>query len=117
MIPLSLNNPLRVKKAENIIIRFWGLMGTRKWPAGYDALWFPQCSAVHTFFTFCRPDLLFLDREYRVLSIHPQTAPWKIILGPMRCFGCLEIGSGEAGKRNWRVGTDLSNIFRQVPET
>jgi len=97
----------RVKHAHFFHLRLLGLMGRGKWPREYDGLWFPRCASVHTFFTFLRPDLLFLNREYRVLSLHPKALPWRFWWGPRGSFGCLELPLGEARKRGWCVGTNL----------
>jgi hypothetical protein len=97
----------RVKHALSFYLRFRGLMARGKWPPEYDALWFPRCASVHTFFTFLGPDLLFLDRDYQVLKVYPLAPPWRFWWGPRGTYGCLETRGGEAGKREWRVGTSL----------
>lgn len=104
---------MRVKNAVSFHLRFLGLMAKGKWPQEYDALWFPRCGSVHTFFTFLRPDLLFLDSNYKVLSLHPQTPAWRLWWGPRGTSGCLEIPPGEAQRWGWRVGTNLEKLFNR----
>jgi hypothetical protein len=104
-------NSLRITRALSFLARFLGLMGKQKWPLGYDALWFPRCGSVHTFFTFLRPDILFVDSNGMILSIHTQALPWRVWWGPPGTFGCLEIGPGEVVKRDWRIGTKIEGLF------
>ncbi len=102
---------LRVNTASSYGIRFWGLMMKTQWPRSYDALWFPQCASVHSFFTFLKPDLIFLDKDYRVLAIHSQVPAWRFWFGPPGTFGCLEAPAGEAEKRGWKKRTLLEKYF------
>jgi uncharacterized protein len=102
---------LRIKPALSFGLRLRGLMLKTQWPRDYDGLWFPQCASVHTFFTFLKPDLIFLDKSYRVAAVHTEASAWRLCFGPKGTFGCLEIRGGEVLKRGWSVGTDLKKYF------
>lgn len=41
-----------------------------------DAMIFPGCNAVHTFFMTMPLDVLFLDREKRVVRVIQHLRPW-----------------------------------------
>jgi uncharacterized membrane protein (UPF0127 family) len=71
-------------------------MGKRKWPEGTRGFYFPECRSVHTFFTFLKPDILFLDKSQKILKIFPSARPWRIFWGPPTSRHCLELPSGAA---------------------
>lgn len=50
--------------------------------SGFDAMIFPRCSSVHTFFMAFPLDLVFLSGEGRVLKTVPGARPWR------PCFRC-----------------------------
>ena len=90
--------------AEGFGVRLMGLMGKTKWPAKHQGIYFPRCGSVHTFFTFLRPDLLFLDKTNKILRVYPSAKPWLIFVGPAHTFGCLEIPQGEAQLKGLKEG-------------
>ena len=50
--------------------------------SSFDAMIFPKCSSVHTFFMAFPLDLVFLSGENRVLKTVPYAKPWR------PCFRC-----------------------------
>jgi uncharacterized membrane protein (UPF0127 family) len=102
---------LRIRTARRFHERFLGLMGKRSWPGDYDALWFPYCVSVHTCFTFLKPDLLFLDRNYRILSRAIQAKPFRLWFGPPGTRGCLELPTGTSQRQAWKAGVSLKKYF------
>ncbi len=58
----------RVSVADNIWSRFWGLMG-RRHLAEDEGLLIAPCYSVHTMFMRFPIDVIFLDRDDRVLKI------------------------------------------------
>jgi uncharacterized protein len=101
----------RIGRAEGFWTRLVGLMGRRRWPSRYEGLLFPRCRSIHTFFTFLRPDLVFLDKDEKILKIVPSARPWRVFLGPRGCLHCLELPRGRAVEFrleiNDRLGPDL----------
>jgi len=81
----------KILTAKRFKHRLIGLMGRTVWPTGFDGIYFPRCRSVHTFFTFLRPDLLFLDKNHKILRIHFSAKSWLVFVGPMHTYGCLEI--------------------------
>src|SRR3989304_6591334 len=80
--------------------KFWGLMGRRALPENSGLLLTP-CSSVHTFFMRFPIDVVFLDRERRVVKIVPAMKPWRTALGGGG-REALETPAGEGG----RAGTE-----------
>ena len=92
-----------VSVADGLWSKFWGLMGRRALPENNGLLLTP-CSSVHTFFMRFPIDVVFLDRERRVVKIVPAMKPWRAALGGGG-RDALELPTGEAG----RTGIELQD--------
>ena len=67
----------RVKVADTFFKRFIGLMGTARMDKGSALLIYP-CRQVHTFFMFTSIDIIFLDRENKLLHLIESMPPFRI---------------------------------------
>jgi uncharacterized membrane protein (UPF0127 family) len=89
--------------------RFWtrlrGLMGRRELPAGEGMLFRPGGS-VHMFFMHIPLDVVFLDRELRVVGVAADLQPWRMA-GRRGARLTLELAAGEAARRGIATGDDL----------
>ncbi len=103
-----------VRVAGGIWSRFWGLMGRRALPEGSGLLLTP-CSSVHTFFMRFPIDVLFLDRERRVVKLVPAMRPFRMALGGGG-REALELGAGEAARAGVEAG-DLLEITDREQRT
>jgi uncharacterized membrane protein (UPF0127 family) len=102
----------RVGVARGVWSRFWGLMGRRRLPEGHGLLLAP-CGSVHTFFMRFPIDVLFLDREARVVKIVPSMRPWRMALGGGG-RDALELNGGEASRQGINEG-DRIDFVGQTP--
>ncbi len=102
----------QIKVARTYLVRLVGLMGRTQWPLDHQGLYFPSCGSVHTFFTFLRPDLLFLDKNNKILRVVPSAKPWLIFFGPTHTYGCLELPQGASQQRGLREGTTIDELFQ-----
>ena len=73
--------------------RSWGLLG-RKSLGANRAIYLAPCASVHTFFMRFRLDLVFLDREGRVIKIRRDVRPYRVVCGGRGVHGVLELESG-----------------------
>jgi uncharacterized membrane protein (UPF0127 family) len=92
--------------ADTALSRLRGLLGRRGLPAGEGLLLRPSPS-IHTFFMRFPIDVVFLDRELRVLRVADAVKPWRAVA----CRGAravLELAAGEASARGIAVGERLS---------
>ena len=83
-----------------------GLLGRRELPNGEGILLRPAGS-VHTFFMRFPIDVVFLDRDLRIVSIAEEVRPWKM-RGARGAKAVLELASGECARRGIRVGEQLA---------
>jgi uncharacterized membrane protein (UPF0127 family) len=94
-----------VEIAAGPVARALGLMGRRGWQ-GADGLLLQSCNSIHTFFMRMPIDVLFLDRDDRVLRA-ATVLPWRI--GPIawRARRALELPEGTIARSRTRPGDQL----------
>ena len=85
--------------------RMRGLLGRKELPSGEGILLKPSGS-VHTFFMRFPIDVVFLDRELRVVAIAPDVPPWRM-RGARGAKGVVELAAGEASRRGLIEGQTL----------
>ena len=95
----------RCRVADRPLARMRGLLGRRELPPGEGVLLRPAAS-VHTWFMRFPIDVVFLDRELRVLKVVPQLAPWRVASG-RGARAVLELAAGECERRGIRPGDRL----------
>jgi uncharacterized protein len=99
--------------AETMFTRLRGLLGRSGLSSGEGMLLRPAAS-VHTAFMRFTIDVVFLDREDRVLKVAADLRPWKAAA----CRGArtvLELPGGEAARQGLRPGTSLTQVWRSEP--
>jgi hypothetical protein len=82
--------------------RMKGLLGRSELRPGEGLLLRPA-SAIHTFFMRFPIDAVFLDREWRVVGIADDVAPWHTA-ARKGAKAVLELPAGESARRGLRPG-------------
>ncbi|MDF2694875.1 MAG: hypothetical protein K0S65_3258 [Labilithrix sp.] len=82
--------------------RMKGLLGRTELRPGEGLLLRPA-SAIHTFFMRFPIDAVFLDRDWRVVGIAGDVAPWRTA-GRKGAKAVLELPAGESARRGLRPG-------------
>ena len=80
--------------ARNPLIRLTGMICRRFVCGKFDALIFDKCSSVHTCFMRFPLDLVFIDRENKVVSVHRRVCPWKFVFGGKGAAAVIELPPG-----------------------
>ena len=80
--------------ARNPLVRLTGMICRRFVCGKFDALIFEKCSSVHTCFMRFPLDLVFVDRENKVVSVYRRVRPWKFIFGGRRASAVIELPPG-----------------------
>jgi len=91
--------------ADTVRTRLRGLMGRRALEPGEGVLLRPSGS-VHTCFMRFAIDVVFLDRELRVLAVSPAVRPWRLRL-QRGARAVLELPAGEAKRVGIAPGDHL----------
>lgn len=108
------------KSKKNIIVEnlfladsFWsrmkGLMGKKDLPEDEGLLLVP-CNSVHSMFMRFPIDLLFLNRELRVIKIIDRFKPWKATPIIRDCYQVVELKAGVASKKGVTIKDELDII-------
>ncbi|CAA9510725.1 MAG: hypothetical protein AVDCRST_MAG67-2707 [uncultured Solirubrobacteraceae bacterium] len=88
--------------ADRPLPRMRGLLGRRDLPAGEGILLRPAGS-IHTHFMRFPIDVVFLDRECRVVDVRSAVRPWRTAR-KRGAKAVLELRAGEARRRGVEVG-------------
>ena len=95
----------RCTVADRPVARLRGLLGRAELPAGEGLLLRPSPS-IHTWFMRFPIDVLFLDRDLRVLGVRRELGPWRMAW-QRGARAVLELAAGEALRRDIRLGDQL----------
>lgn len=106
----------RVTSANTFFGRFRGLMGRAELPTGHGLL-LDGDNSIHTFFMRFPIDVVFLDRQRRVVHLMHRVAPWRISKIIWRARAVLELPPGTLASTDTRVGDLLKVEPRQLPGT
>ena len=82
-----------------------GLLGTAKLPRG--GLWIVPCRSIHSFGMRYEFDALFIDREGRVVGMHPRFRRNRISRIFWNARGVLELPAGTIGRTWTAVGDEV----------
>jgi uncharacterized membrane protein (UPF0127 family) len=92
--------------ADTALTRMKGLLG-RKELAPDEGILLRPAGSVHTAFMRFPIDVLFLDRDNRIVKIAANLRPWRAA-GARKAAAAAELRAGEAERRGLRVGDRLS---------
>ena len=95
----------RCEVADTVLRRTWGLLGRRGLEPDGGML-ITRTGSVMTFFMRFPIDVVFLDRDERVVGIAHDLRPWRIAAA-RRAKSSLELPAGTAAGRGLRVGDVL----------
>lgn len=82
-------------------------MGRRSLPEGQSLLIDP-CTSVHMFFMRFPLDVVYLDKENKVVKVAAGLKPWRIDMGEKGAKRVLEMSSGAASAAGIGVGDMLA---------
>ena len=92
--------------ADRFCTRMRGLLGRKSLKPGQGLLIRPTWS-IHTWFMRFAIDVVFLDRELRVLKIKQQLRPWRAA-ARWHAHSALELPAGECARLRLQVGDRLA---------
>lgn len=99
----------QIEVARGFFSRLRGLLGRKGLDEGEGLLLSP-CSSIHCFGMRFPIDALFLDKQYRVVSIHPNMKPGSMASHHQARY-VLELKAGEAERHKIEIGEQLSVKF------
>jgi len=95
----------RIVIADGFLSRLKGLLGRNGLEEGEGLLLSP-CSSIHCLGMKFTIDAIFLDKDFRVVSIHPDLKPGSMASNSKARY-VLELKAGEAARYNIQIGEQL----------
>ncbi|WP_129128313.1 DUF192 domain-containing protein [Geomonas oryzae] len=83
----------RVAVADTFFSRLKGLLGREELPSG-EAMWIRPCRSVHSFGMKFPIDVVFLDRDMRVVAMTKGLRPGRVSAPPVKACSVLELPVG-----------------------
>lgn len=94
--------------ASNIFERMKGLMFSTELP-DCDGFLISPCNSIHTFFMLYELDIVFLDKDFKVVRILRDLSPWRMTWIYFKARHVLEMKGGTLTK-NIKCGDSLEAI-------
>ena len=88
--------------ARRLFARMRGLIGHDF--SRFDGMVFPDCNAIHTFFMGMEIDVVFVDRNGKVLGAYPAVRRWKCCLMQPGAWATIELPAGTIEKTQTAKG-------------
>lgn len=92
--------------AEDFFSRFKGLMG-RKDLAKTEAVMFPKCNSIHTFFMRIPIDVLLVSDQGDVVEVMESLAPWRMLMPRRGVKHVVELRSSLSKELGIKAGSRL----------
>ncbi|GHT33676.1 hypothetical protein AGMMS49592_2710 [Endomicrobiia bacterium] len=100
----SVKLKIKVIRAETFWERFSGFMFKK---SSLHAILFCKCNSVHTFFMRFNLDIVYLDKENKIVKIIKSLKPFRIALPVYNAVSILEIPSNKNISKELAVGKKL----------
>lgn len=97
----------RAEWRRTMVGRGRGLLGRTGLEPG-EGIVIDPCGSVHMFFMRFTIDIVFLDRQDRVVKIVHQLRPWRLAVGGRRAHRTLELPAGSVALTGTAVGDQLT---------
>ena len=105
----------RTFQAVSFSDRLRGMIGRPFEQIGIDAMVFPSCSGIHTFFMTFPIDVIFLGAENTVLETHPGCRPWRFAVWCRGAQSVIELPEGALAHTGTMPGDRLDLNAETVP--
>jgi len=96
----------RATIAQSVLRRMIGLLGRRSLASG-EALILPGCRSIHTWFMQFPIDVIFVDRQWRVVAIRQALPPWRLSPIVWQGWAVVELAAGSLQQSRVAVGDRL----------
>lgn len=93
--------------ADSYLARLQGLMGRESLAQG-SGLFIVPCSSVHTFFMRFPIDVIFVDRQQRVVGMRAAMTPNRPYAGAWKAHAVVELPAGTIAASATEVGDQLT---------
>ncbi len=99
----------KAKEANTFVSRLIGLMG-RKFLNEKEGLIILKTSSIHTFFMRFSIDVIFFDKERKVIKIISNLRPYRISPWIWKAYGVIELPTGKIFETKTQQGDNIEII-------
>ncbi len=96
----------RLRTARSPLTRLKGLLGQNSLPES-EGLWILPCNHIHTWFMKFPIDVVFVDKNMKVVSLTESVPPFRFIWGGLRAKSVFELPGGHLKSRPIQLGDQL----------
>lgn len=96
----------RLNIADNPWARAKGLLGRKHLPSD-EVLWIKPCNNIHTFFMKFPIDVVFTDKNLKVVKVRHNVVPGRLILPVWKARNTFECAVGFLDRHQIREGDQL----------
>jgi len=100
------NIPIKILKYNTFLKRLKGLMFRVK-PIVDEGVLLNPCNSIHMFFMFFPIDVVFLNKQNEIISLHNNVKPWTVIFPIKNAVSALELPVGTIVKYSLQVGESI----------
>ena len=97
-----------VKIAKNFFSRTLGLLN-KKFLTDDEGLVIKPCCSVHTFFMRFEIDVLFVDKNNKIIALYEKVKPYKILPVHFKSFYVIELAEGSISRKGIKIGDIIVN--------
>ena|SRR3989344_5360538 len=97
----------KIERADSLISRFLGLMG-RKGFGKSKGLLLSNTNSIHTFFVFFPIDVVYLDKELRVLKLVENLRPFWVSPIVWKAASVLELPIGTISSKSLKIDDQIN---------
>lgn len=99
--------------ADAFFARLMGLMGKRSLSKD-EAILFPKCNSIHTFFMIIPIDVIFVAPSGEVVDVLEALSPWRLLLPRKKALHTIEMRARRAKELGIHPGDTLEceGVFR-----
>jgi uncharacterized membrane protein (UPF0127 family) len=102
-----------VRRAQTFWSRFRGLMFTSAFRPD-TALHFKPCQSIHTFFMRYSIDVLYLDRNHKVVALESNVRPGKFGRIHTMASSVVELPAGKISETETEIGQEVQFQIHQI---
>lgn len=92
-----------IRVAQDWLSRSRGLLGRTALRPG-EGLLIRPCNSIHMFFMKCAIDVLFLDKNGKVVGIRENLKPWRMAGELVLGHSVIELSEGQIEKKDIKIG-------------
>ncbi len=95
--------------ADSLWSRLKGLLG-RASMSHNNAMWFDNCTSIHTFFMKFSIDVVFLDRSMKVKRVYAGVKPGRLVGPVWGARSVVEMAAGKMATTTVEIGDQLNVV-------